>query len=71
MPLISNNTLYDNAKWTAAVFLPALNVLWIAVATVWGLMYVQEIATSIAAVNAFLGALVGVSNVQYTKEVKK
>jgi hypothetical protein len=70
MPLINNSKLYDILKWTAAIFLPALNVLWVALATVWGLGLVQEVATTIAATNAFLGALVGVSNVQYNKEKK-
>jgi hypothetical protein len=70
MAIISNSTVYDIAKWTAAVFLPALNVLWVAVASVWGFSYIQEISTTLAAVNAFLGAVVGVSNAQYNKETK-
>lgn len=68
MPIIKDDKLYDTAKWTAAVFLPALNILWVAIATVWHLPAVQEISTTLAALNAFLGAIVGISNVQYNKE---
>lgn len=71
MPLIKNNKVYDLAKWTAVVVLPALNVLWVAVATVWGIPFVQEVSTTLTAINTFLGALVGFSNAQYnSKEVK-
>ena len=69
--LISNNKLYDLAKWTASVFLPAVNVLWVGLATVWGLPLVQEVSTTLLAVNLFLGTLVGVSNVQYNQAIKK
>lgn len=71
MTLISNPKVYDLAKWTAAVFLPALNLFWLAVAPVWGFAHVQEVSVTIAGVNAFLGALVGVSNAQYYKAESK
>lgn len=67
MPLINDDKVYDVAKWMAMVFLPALNILWVALATVWHLPFVQEVSTSLAALNAFLGAIVGISNVQYSK----
>jgi len=70
MALIQNEQLYSLAKWTAAIFLPALQVLWLALAPTWNIGLVNEVSVTIAAANAFLGTIVGVSNVQYTKENK-
>lgn len=63
-------TTYDALKWTTVALLPAINVLWVALATVWGIGLVQEVSTTIAAINAFLGTLLGVSTAQYNKENK-
>lgn len=70
MAIISNSTLYSTLKWTAAILLPALQVLWLALAPTWHIGLVNEVSVTIAAANAFLGALVGVSNVQYNTEKK-
>jgi len=70
VPIINNDKLYSLAKWTAAVFLPALQVLWLALAPTWHIGLVNEVSVTIAALNAFLGAIVGISNVQYNAEKK-
>ena len=70
MLLITSSKWYDLAKWSAAVFIPALQVLWLALSTVWGWPFQEEVSITIAAVNAFLGAIVGISNNQYLKENK-
>ena len=70
MALINNDKLYSVAKWTAAILLPSLQVLWLALAPTWHIGLVNEVSVTIAALNAFLGALVGVSNIQYVKENK-
>lgn len=72
MSLISNNKLYDLAKWTAMVFLPAINVFWVSVAPVWGVdeNLVDNVSITLVGLNALLGALLGVSNAQYHKENK-
>ena len=62
-----NSLVYDAAKWTAAIFLPAAQVLWFTLASVWSWPYVEEVSASIASINLFIGALVGVSNAQYNK----
>ena len=63
---LSNNA-YDALKWIALVFLPACQVLWLGLGKVWGFPYLAEIGASIACVDAFLGTLLGVSNLQYKK----
>lgn len=65
MALIKSNHIYDWAKFAATTLLPALNVFWLAIGTVWGLPFVQEIGATIAAVNALLGAIVGISSAQH------
>ena len=65
-----NNKIYDILKWTATTFLPALTLLWLALGSLWGIPYVEPIAGTIAAVNAFLGTLVGISAVNYAKNNK-
>lgn len=63
-----NDKVYDVLKWAALVVLPAIATLYTALAGVWGLPYAQEIPATITAVDLFLGALLGVSTVQYNKE---
>lgn len=68
MNLKINDRVYDVLKWVAMLFLPALAVLVKTVFTVWQLPYGDEISTTIMAVDAFLGAILGISTIQYNKE---
>lgn len=61
------NKTYDILKWIALIFLPALGTLYFALASIWGLPYGEEIVGTITAVDAFLGALLGISTAQYNK----
>lgn len=65
-----NDKLYDILKWMALVVLPALGVLYAGLAACWGWPYAEEIPTTIMLVEAFLGAILGVSTAQYNKEIK-
>ena len=65
--MFSNNT-YDILKAIAQYVLPAIGTLYFAIASIWGLPYGEEIVGTITAVDAFLGALLGISTVQYKKE---
>lgn len=65
---ISNKT-YDILKWVAQYLLPASGALWLALASIWGLPYGEEIGGTIAAVDTFLGVLLGISSAQYKKTV--
>jgi hypothetical protein len=62
-----NNKLYDVLKWVSLIVLPAFGTLYFALAGIWGFPYGEEIVGTIVAVETFLGALLGISNVQYKK----
>ena len=66
-----SNKAYDILKFIAQIVLPALGTLYFALATIWGFPYGEEIVGTITAVDAFLGALLGISTVQYNKELHK
>lgn len=65
--MIFPDKIYDILKWVALIFLPALGTLYFALASIWGLPYGQEIVGTITAIDAFLGALLGISTVQYKR----
>lgn len=60
-----NNKLYDTLKWTAQYLLPGLATLYFALSGVWGFPYTEEIVGTIVALDVFLGAALGISNMQY------
>lgn len=62
------NETYDLLKWIAMIVLPALGTLYFALAAIWGLPYGEQIVGTITAIDAFLGALLGVSTSKYNKE---
>lgn len=64
--LFSNRT-FDVLKWICIIVLPALATLYAGVGTIWSLPYVEEIPQTIIVIDAFLGALLGVSTIQYNK----
>lgn len=63
-----SNKNYDLLKWIAQILLPAAATLYVAVAGIWGFPYAKEIAGTISAVDLFLGALLGISSMNYYKE---
>lgn len=63
---ITNKT-YDILKWIAMILLPAIGTLYFALAGIWDLPYGEQVIGTIAALNAFLGALLGISTAQYKK----
>lgn len=60
-----SNKTYDILKWIAALVLPALATLVIALAGIWGLPYGKAIGATITAVDAFLGTVLGISSKNY------
>ena len=66
-----SNKVYDTLKWIAQYLLPAIGTLYFALASIWGLPYGEQVVGTITAVDAFLGAILGISTMQYnkTKEV--
>lgn len=63
-----SNKVYDVLKWIAMVVLPAIGTLYFALASIWGFPYAEEIVGTITAVDTFLGVLLGISSVQYSKK---
>ena len=61
------NKAYDVLKFIAQILLPALGTMYFALAKIWGFPYAAEIVGTISAVDAFLGALLGISTMQYKK----
>jgi hypothetical protein len=59
--------LYDTLYWVAQILLPAGGTLYFALAALWGFPYGEQIVATVAAVDAFLGVILGISNAQYKK----
>lgn len=63
-----SNSNYDFLKWVAQILLPAFATLYFALSQIWGLPYAEEVVGTITAIDAFLGALLGISTHLYNKE---
>jgi len=63
-PILSNRT-YDIAKKFAQVILPGAGALYFALAQIWGFPNAEEVVGTIAAVNAFVGLVLGISTKSY------
>lgn len=63
-----SNKVYDVLKYVAQIVLPAAATLYFALAGIWGFPYGEEIVGTIAAIDTFLGVLLGISNTVYVKE---
>ena len=66
-----SNKVYDILKWIAQYALPAAGALYFALAGVWGLPHGEEIVGTVAAVDTFLGVILGISTSQYNKDQKE
>ena len=55
-----SNKTYDILKWIAQLGLPALGVLYFALAGIWGFPFGEEVVGTITAVDTFLGAVLGI-----------
>lgn len=63
-----NNRLYDVLKWVAIVALPALSTFIVVISKIWGWADMGSmIAQTITAIGVLLGALLGISSIQYSK----
>lgn len=62
-----SNRTYDVLKWIAQILLPALGTLYFALAQLWALPYAEQIVGTVTAVDAFLGALLGLSSAAWRR----
>lgn len=65
-----NNKVYDILKWIVIIVMPAIGTLYFALSEIWGLPAATQVVGTITAITVFLGAILGVSTVQYNKEQK-
>lgn len=65
-----SNKTYDLWKWIAQILLPALGALYFALSKIWGFPYATEVVGTLAAVDTFLGALLGISSANYNKALE-
>ena len=63
-----SNKVYDILVWVVQIVLPAIGTLYFALAGIWGFPYAEQIVGTIAAVTAFLGTVLKISNIQYKKK---
>lgn len=62
-----NDKVYNVLKWIAQYLLPALGTLYFALSTIWGFPYGEQVVGTITAIDAFLGAILGLSSATYYK----
>lgn len=63
------NEVYDVLKWISTVVLPALATLVLAIGQIWNVTaWTVPIGATIAAVATFMGAVLGISSIQYAKQ---
>lgn len=63
-----SNKIYDILKYIAQIVLPAIATFYFALSQIWGLPYGEEIVGTISAIDVLLGALLGISTIQYNKQ---
>ena len=68
MNFIFDDNTYNLLKWIAMIVLPALGTLYFGLASIWGLPYGQEIVGTITVIDTFLGAILGISSSNYSKQ---
>lgn len=63
-----SNKVYDVLKFIAQIVLPAIGTLYFALAGIWNLPFGEEVVGTITAIDTFLGALLGLSSMNYKEE---
>lgn len=63
-----SDNVYNILKWVGLVFCPAFAVLVGVLGDTWGLTNTDAIVTTINAIGVFIGALIGVSALNISKE---
>lgn len=68
---IFSDKVYNQIKYAAQYWLPGLGALYAALAALWGFPYATEVVGSIAAIDIFLGVLLGLGAASYNKSDAK
>ena len=62
------NNVFDTLKWCVLVFIPAATTLYVGLSAIWGFPYADDVAKTSACICAFLGAILGISNLSYKQD---
>lgn len=65
-----SNKVYDILKWITLVFLPAATTLVGVILNCFNVPCTDIVLTIMTAVTTFMGAILGISNINYKKESK-
>lgn len=65
MKTLFPSPVYDKLKWCVLILFPALTTAYVGLSAIWGWPFAEEVAKTSAVVCAFLGTLLGISNLQY------
>lgn len=65
-----SNKIYDFLKYLAMIGLPAIATFTMAIFTIWNIPYCEQVVGTITAIDALLGALLGISSAKYNKGVE-
>ena len=60
--------VYDVLKWLVCIVIPALTTAYVGLSAVWGWPYAEPIAKTSAIVCTLLGAVLGISTINYNKQ---
>ena len=63
-----SNKVYDVLKWITLVFLPALTTLTGVILNTFNVGVTDIVLTIMTAVTTFMGAVLGISNINYNKK---
>ncbi len=61
------DNVYNVLKWITIILLPAISALYFALSGIWGFPYAEQVIGTIAAIQTFLGAILGISTITYNK----
>jgi len=64
------NKVYDVLKFVAQIALPAVAVLYAALAGIWNWPFIDQIPATITALVLFLGAVLQISSINYNNSEK-
>ena len=65
MKIKMDSKTYDILKWSVLVFIPALTTAYVGLSAIWEWPFAEQVAKTSAVVCAFLGTVLGISNLQY------
>lgn len=66
--MIFKNGVYDKLKNIALIVLPALATFYGSLGKIWSFPMTEQVVLTITALDTFLGALLGISTINYYKE---